>query len=70
MYLMLKRLYVFIIFKYHEIYFENVLVKCYVYNKYVLLVFLICKYINSYCGLVITEGWIQSREALSKEVGF
>ena len=57
-------------FKYYEICFENVLVKCYIYNKYVLLVFLICKYINSYCGLVITKGWIQSREALSKEVGF
>ena len=61
-------LYIFL--KYYEICFENVLVKCDIYNKYMLLVFLICMYINSYCGLVITKGWIQSREALSKEVGF
>ena len=30
-------IYVFIFFKYHEICFENVLVKCYVHNKYVFL---------------------------------
>ena len=34
-------MYLLLFFKYHEIRFENVLVKCYVYNKYVLLVSLI-----------------------------
>ena len=33
-------------FKFHEICFKNVLVKCYVFNKYVFLVSLIYLYIN------------------------
>ena len=46
-YLMFQMLYMYLLlfFKYHEIRFENVLVKCYVYNKYVFLVSLIYIYI-------------------------
>ena len=46
-YLILKMLYVFLFIKYHEICFKNVLLKCYVYNDYVLLVSLIYMCINN-----------------------
>ena len=57
-------------FKYHEICFEYVLVQCYVHNEYVTLVSLIYMYINRQDSLVIMKGYVQFREALSKEAGF
>ena len=46
------------------------LVKCYVYVKYVFFTSLIYMYTNSYNDLVIMKKWVWFKETLSKEARF